>query len=131
MLEHLLGLTIGCSYRCSVTASITLLIFQSQFFQSRTCSSHKGNVKCTLQGFNKKHIGGFTRGFWRRDPQPHWRRGWVLSTSCALTVGPMRYFTPKLMACLVPLVALFESRIEGIIELGFANDENDTLTPEF
>lgn len=40
-------------------------------------------------------------------------------------------FTLKLMACLMPPVALFKSGIEGIVELSFVSDEKDTLTPKF
>lgn len=43
----------------------------------------------------------------------------------------MMGFTLKLMACLMPRVALFKSGIKGFIEFSFVSDENDTLTPEF
>lgn len=112
--EHLLGLlTVDRSCRCSVTASITLPVFQSQWI-SKGHAALTGRVKCTVQSFSKNQSSGFIRGFWRRDSRPDCRWEWILSTGGTLFIEPTMGFPLKLSG------ALFKSGIERIIESGFA-----------
>lgn len=120
-LEHLLGLlTVDCSYRGSVTASVTLFIFQSQLASKEHAALTKGVWRAPYNVLAKIQLVVFIRGFWRRDLWPDCGLEFILYTGCTLSIEPG-------WALLLNCQRHFLKVDGGNNWIGFSNDENDTL----